>query len=63
MQEFLTRRTFKNYHELLAEEREETERLFILKVLARKEANKRRLSGRGWMVAEGQGGNDGLPRP
>jgi hypothetical protein len=55
--------TRENYFELLAEERAETERLFILKVLARKDANKRRLSGRGWMVVEGQGRNDASPRP
>jgi hypothetical protein len=59
MQGFLARKTFKNYRELLAEERSETERLFILKVLASKQANKRRLSGRGWMVADGQRGTDG----
>ena len=63
MQEFLSRMTSENYHELLAEERAETERLFILKVLATKEANKRRLSGRAWMLVEGQGGSDGSPRP
>jgi hypothetical protein len=40
MQRFLRRRTFKNYGELLAKERAETERLFILKVLARKGAKK-----------------------
>ena len=64
MQEFLSRITSENYHELLAEERAETERLFILKVLAEKEANKRRLSGlHGSMVVEDEGGSDGSPRP
>ena len=38
MQGFLTRKTFKNYLELLAKERSQTERLFILKVLARTKA-------------------------
>jgi hypothetical protein len=31
-------KTFKNYRELLAKERSETERMFILKVLERNEA-------------------------
>ena len=64
MKWFLTPGTFEDYHELLAEERAETERLFILKVLAKKEANKRRLSGlHGSMVVEDEGGSDGSPRP
>ena len=62
MKWFLTPGTFENYHELLAEERAETERLFILKVLA-KAANKGRLPGRVWMLVEGQRGNDNSPRP
>src|ERR1700730_4685793 len=42
MQRFL--KTFKNYRELLAKERSETERMFLLKVLGRKEAENRRRS-------------------
>ncbi len=33
MQRFLKQKTFKNYRELLAKERSETERMFLLKVL------------------------------
>ena len=61
MKWFLTPGTFENYHELLAEERAETERLFILKVLT--EANEGHLSGRGSMVVEDKGGNDDSSRP
>jgi hypothetical protein len=42
MQRFL--KTFKNYRELLAKERSETERMFLLNVLGRKEAENRRRS-------------------
>jgi hypothetical protein len=44
MQRFLKQETFKNYRELLAKERSETERMFLLKVLGRKEAENRRRS-------------------
>ena len=39
-------KTFKNYRELLAKERAKTERMFFIKVLARKEAENRRHSQR-----------------
>ena len=38
-------------------------RLFILNVLARTEAQKRRRPLRTWTVAESKAGNDGQPRP
>jgi hypothetical protein len=44
MQRFLKQKMFKNYRELLAKERSETERMFLLKVLGRKEAEDRRRS-------------------
>jgi hypothetical protein len=40
MLRFPKQKTFKNYRELLAKERSETERMFILKVLARKGGGK-----------------------
>jgi hypothetical protein len=43
---FLKQKTFKNYRELLAKERAETERMFFIKVLTRKEAETRRRSQR-----------------
>ena len=43
---YLKQKTFKNYRELLAKERAETERMFFIKVLARKEAENRRRSQR-----------------
>jgi hypothetical protein len=42
MQRFLQQNTSKNYRELLAKERSEAERVFLLTVLARKEAENRR---------------------
>jgi hypothetical protein len=42
------RGTLKNYHGLLAKERSETERMFVLKVLTRKEAENAAHSGDGW---------------
>jgi hypothetical protein len=54
--------TFNNYLEQLADERAEAERLFILKVLTRKEAKNRRRPVRGWLVAESLGGSNGQPR-
>jgi hypothetical protein len=42
MQGFLKQKAFKNYRELLAKERSETERMFLLNVLGRKEAEDRR---------------------
>jgi hypothetical protein len=50
MQRFIQQKTFKSYGELLAEERSETERMFIAKVLARKEAENRRRPARGWVI-------------
>jgi hypothetical protein len=44
MQRFVQQKTFKNYRELLANERAKTERMFLLKVLVRKEAENRRPS-------------------
>ena len=43
---FRKQKTFKNYRELLAKERTETERMFFIRVLARKEAENRRRSQR-----------------
>jgi hypothetical protein len=59
VQWFLEQWTLNVYREQLANERAETERLFILKVLARKEAEDRSRSVRGWNVAEGQGKTNG----
>ena len=59
MQWFLEQWTLNVYREQLANERAETERLFILKVLAGKEAEDRSRSVRGWNVAEGQGKTNG----
>jgi hypothetical protein len=54
MQRFFRQSMFKDdYREQLGEERSETERLFIQKVLARKEAENRRCPVRGWMVVKG----------
>jgi hypothetical protein len=50
MLRFLKQKTFKNYLELLAKERSETERMFILKVLARKEAENHRRAARGRVI-------------
>lgn len=50
--------TFKDYHEELAKERFETERLFIRKVLASKEAENRHRAVRVWMVVKGRAEND-----
>jgi hypothetical protein len=44
MKRFLKQETSTNYRELLAKERSETERMFLLKVLGRKEAENRRRS-------------------
>ena len=54
--------TFSNYLEQLADERAEVERLFILKVLTRKEAETRRRSVRKWPVAESLEGSNGQSR-
>jgi hypothetical protein len=59
MQQFLKQGTFKDdYREQLADERTETERKFILEVLARKEAESRRRAVRGWMVVKGRAENN-----
>jgi hypothetical protein len=52
MQRFRHRGTLKNYYGLLAKERSETERMFVLKVLTRKEAENRHRSQRGWVVVQ-----------
>jgi hypothetical protein len=52
MQGFIRQKPFKNYGELLAKERSETERMFLVKVLARKEAENRRHPARGWVIVE-----------
>jgi hypothetical protein len=52
MQRFIQQKRFKSYGELLAEERSETERMFMAKVLARKEAENRRRPARGWVIVE-----------
>jgi hypothetical protein len=50
VQRFVGQKGLRNYRELLAQERAETERLFIAAVLARKEAKNRRRASRGWVV-------------
>jgi hypothetical protein len=60
---FLQQKTLDDYREELAKERSETERLFILTVLARKEAEGRRRSARAWMVVKGRAENDVELRP
>ena len=60
---FLQQATSDNYREELARERSETERLFILTVLARKEAEGRRRAVRAWMVVKGRAENDVELRP
>jgi hypothetical protein len=50
MQRFLEQITSQNYHQLLAEERSEAERVFLLAVLARKEAEDRRRPAQGWLI-------------
>jgi hypothetical protein len=42
MQRFLKKKTFKNYRGLLAKERSETERMFLLKVLGKCWGGRRR---------------------
>jgi hypothetical protein len=54
MQKILQPKRFNDYSEQLAEERSETERAFFLKVLARKEAENRRRSVRGWIATTGR---------
>jgi hypothetical protein len=58
MQKFLQHKTFINYHELLAKERSETEREFILKVLTRK-GPKNAAAQFETSVGEGRAGNSG----
>ena len=60
---FLQQKTSDDYREELARERSETERLFILTVLARKEAEGRRRPARAWMVVKGRAENDVELRP
>jgi hypothetical protein len=55
--------TTDDYREELAKERFETERLFIRKVLASKEAENRRRAVRVWMVVKGRAENDVELRP
>jgi hypothetical protein len=50
MQRSVRQKTLRNYRELLAHERTETERRFIAAVLARKERENRQRSSRGWLV-------------
>ena len=59
MQRLSQQKALDNYLDLLANERSETERLFILKVLERKKAENLHRSGRGSMVAEGHAEPDG----
>jgi hypothetical protein len=54
MQRFLKQDTSQNYHVLLAKERSEAERVFLLTVLARKGAEDRRRPVRGWLIVQGQ---------
>jgi hypothetical protein len=55
---FLQQATSDDYREELAKERFETERLFIRKVLASKEAENRRRAVRVWVVVKGRAEND-----
>jgi hypothetical protein len=55
--------TTDDYREELAKERSETERMFILTVLARKEAESRRRSARAWIILKGRAENDVELRP
>ena len=51
MLRFLAERAFKDdYLEQLADERAGAERDFLLKVLAKKEAENRQCSARGWLI-------------
>jgi hypothetical protein len=60
MQRFLQQKTFEDdYLQELANERSETERLFILRILAKKEAENRRRPARGWIAAKSMAGNNG----
>jgi hypothetical protein len=52
MQRFLQQKTLKNYRELLAKDRAKTERMFFIKMLARKGAENRRRSARGWLIVQ-----------
>ena len=52
MQRFLQQKTFKDYREQLSNERSETERMFLLKVLTRKGAENRRRSARGRVIVQ-----------
>jgi hypothetical protein len=54
MQKILQPKRFNDYSEQIAEERSETERAFLLKVLERKEAESRRRSVRGWIAITGR---------
>jgi hypothetical protein len=54
MQKSLQPKRFNDYSEQLAEERSETERAFLLKVLARKEAENRHRTVRGLIATTGR---------
>jgi hypothetical protein len=60
MQWFLQQKTFDDDHlQQLGNERSETERLFILEILAKKEAENRRRPVRGWIAVKSVAGNNG----
>jgi mannose-6-phosphate isomerase-like protein (cupin superfamily) len=63
VQGFLQQTMSDDYREELADERAETERLFILKVLAKREAERRHRSERVWVVVKGRAENDVELRP
>jgi hypothetical protein len=54
MQKFRQPKRFNDYFAQLANERSEMERMFVLKVLARKEAENRRRSAPGWIATTGR---------
>jgi hypothetical protein len=58
VQGFLKQAMSDDYREELARERFETERMFILKILARKEAENRRSAVRVWIVVKGRAENE-----
>ena len=64
MQQFLTERAFKDdYHERLADVRAEAARMFLLKVLAERQAGNRRRPLKEWIVVTSMAGKDGQSRP
>jgi hypothetical protein len=52
MQRVVGQKVLRNYRELLAQERAEAERVYLLTLLARKEAENRRRSAGGCVIVE-----------